>query len=61
MLRQAVQSVHPGRVGICTFPFGTMTENGTKYDFDLLVIGAGSGGTRAARYRPSTCKSCTIS
>jgi glutathione reductase (NADPH) len=27
-----------------------MTENGTKYDFDLLVIGAGSGGTRAARF-----------
>lgn len=27
----------------------TMAENGTMYDFDLLVIGAGSGGTRAAR------------
>lgn len=29
-----------------------MTENGTKHDFDLLVIGAGSGGTRAARCAP---------
>jgi glutathione reductase (NADPH) len=27
-----------------------MTENGGKYEFDLIVIGAGSGGTRAARF-----------
>lgn len=27
-----------------------MGETNEKYDYDLLVIGAGSGGTRAARY-----------
>ncbi len=40
-------STFRGRAGHRTLP--SMTENGEKYEFDLIVIGAGSGGTRAAR------------
>jgi hypothetical protein len=50
MMRQDVHTPLAWRRFTCVFNIGKMTENGTKYDFDLLVIGAGSGGTRAARW-----------